>query len=219
MLCLLLLFLLTFSIVWHSAIFGLRLQSHGSSVYGSRCLSPLACTYTFQVRFNGLKYVQHQTPECFQSMSVLRQAVKHSGCLQEPVSSRIAALAQSQFTCSAASAVQQRLFTGSSSCQSPVHIEDEPYCRQRQLIVLGNRVPELAPDSWVAPNAVVIGDVDIFDKVWQLCERSCHCVKPLSAQQWHILFSINTHTPDIFANPNTAVLCYSSPGDLAHAPP
>ncbi|CAL5222609.1 g5002 [Coccomyxa viridis] len=36
---------------------------------------------------------------------------------------------------------------------------------QRQLLVLGNRVPVLAPDSWVAPNAVVIGDVDLFDKV------------------------------------------------------
>ena len=98
-------------------------------------------------------------------MSILRQAVRHCGCLQEPVSSRIAALAQSQLTCSAASAEQQRFFTGSNLCHSPVHIEDEPYCRQRQLIVLGNRVPELAPDSWVAPNAVVIGDVDIFDKV------------------------------------------------------
>jgi len=46
-----------------------------------------------------------------------------------------------------------------------VHIEDELYCRQRQLLVLGNRVPVLAPDTWIAPNAVVIGDVDLFDEV------------------------------------------------------
>lgn len=30
--------------------------------------------------------------------------------------------------------------TGSGLAWSPVHIEDEPYCRQRQLITLGNRV-------------------------------------------------------------------------------
>jgi len=98
-------------------------------------------------------------------MSVLRQAARHSRCLQEPVLARVAALAQSQLPCSAASAVQHRPFTCSSSCQAPVHIEDEPYCRQRQLLVLGNRVPVLAPDAWVAPNAVVVGDVDLFDKV------------------------------------------------------
>ena len=127
-------------------------------------------------------------------MSILRQAVRQSRCLQEPVVSRIAALAQSQLTCSAASAEQQRFFTGSSLCHSPVHIEDEPYCRQRQLIVLGNRVPELAPDSWVAPNAVVIGDVDIFDKVRCFSERSYHCVEHLSARQWQELLSFNPHT-------------------------
>ena len=101
-------------------------------------------------------------------MSLLRQAARHSRYLQEPLLARVAALAQSQLPCSAASSNQQRLFTSSSSCQSPVHIEDEPYCRQRQLLVLGNRVPVLAPDAWVAPNAVVIGDVDLFDKVCAL---------------------------------------------------
>ena len=58
-----------------------------------------------------------------------------------------------------------RSLSNSSTLRSPVHIEDEPYCRQRQLICLGNRVPELLPDAWVAPNAVVVGDVDLFDKV------------------------------------------------------
>ena len=61
--------------------------------------------------------------------------------------------------------LQCRSISNSSALRSPVHIEDEPYCRQRQLICLGNRVPELLPDAWVAPNAVVVGDVDLFDKV------------------------------------------------------
>ena len=101
----------------------------------------------------------------------------------------------------------RQLTTGSSSTFSPVHIEDEPYCRQRQLIALGNRVsgvgcrtdapcsaapayalkccrirqkcwrklrfcialqiPVVSPDTWVAPNAVVVGDVDLFDRVSQ----------------------------------------------------
>lgn len=41
-------------------------------------------------------------------------------------------------------------------------------CRQRQLVPLGQRVPTLAPDAWVAPNAVLIGDVDLYDRVsWE----------------------------------------------------
>ncbi len=46
----------------------------------------------------------------------------------------------------------------------PVHIQDEAFCRQRQLIPLGHREPILAPDTWIAPNAVCIGDCDLFDK-------------------------------------------------------
>ena len=53
----------------------------------------------------------------------------------------------------------------SCSQASPIHIEDEVYCRQRQQLVLGSRIPYLAPDAWIAPNAVVIGDVDLFEKV------------------------------------------------------
>lgn len=61
--------------------------------------------------------------------------------------------------------------TGSKAAFLPVHIEDEPYCRQRQLITLGNRVPVVAPDTWIAPNAVVIGDVDLYDRtsIWYGC--------------------------------------------------
>ena len=79
-------------------------------------------------------------------------------------------LGESAASCAAFHTLQHsRDFTCSSSCRSPTHIEDELYCRQRQLLVLGNRVPVLSPDSWVAPNAVVIGDVDLFDKVSQRC--------------------------------------------------
>jgi carbonic anhydrase/acetyltransferase-like protein (isoleucine patch superfamily) len=37
--------------------------------------------------------------------------------------------------------------------------------RQRQLINLGNRVVTVSPDTWVAPSAVVVGDVDLFEQV------------------------------------------------------
>lgn len=52
-----------------------------------------------------------------------------------------------------------------------MHPEEEVYNRQRQVIILGNRVPTAAPDTWVAPNAVVVGDVDLFEKtsIWYGC--------------------------------------------------
>jgi hypothetical protein len=99
-------------------------------------------------------------------MFALRQALKHSRGLQHFTLGRsilpavpllLGNLDFSREAC--------RELTSSPQCSSPVHIEDELYCRQRQLVVLGNRVPVLAPDTWVAPNAVLIGDVDLFDKV------------------------------------------------------
>ena len=44
-------------------------------------------------------------------------------------------------------------------------LEKEPYCRHRTELVLGEKVPVLAPDAFVAPSAVLIGDVDIYNKV------------------------------------------------------
>lgn len=41
--------------------------------------------------------------------------------------------------------------------------------RQRQQVVLGNRVPTAAPDTWLAPDAILIGDVDLFDRVCAHC--------------------------------------------------
>ena len=39
------------------------------------------------------------------------------------------------------------------------------YNRQRNLLPIMDKVPWIQPDTWVAPNAVVTGNVDIYDKV------------------------------------------------------
>ena len=52
--------------------------------------------------------------------------------------------------------------------RAPLHIEEETYCRQRSIITLEDKMPFLAPDAWVAPNAVVVGDVDLSDGVTAL---------------------------------------------------
>ena len=49
--------------------------------------------------------------------------------------------------------------------RAPLHIEEETHCRQRTIVVLEDKMPSLAPDAWVAPNAVVVGDVDLGDGV------------------------------------------------------
>lgn len=33
------------------------------------------------------------------------------------------------------------------------------------MITLGERTPSKAPDTWIAPDAVIIGDVDLYDRV------------------------------------------------------
>lgn len=52
-----------------------------------------------------------------------------------------------------------------SARASATHVGDELFCRQRSRITLGSRVPTLSPDAWVAPNAVLVGDVDLYDQV------------------------------------------------------
>jgi gamma-carbonic anhydrase len=49
-----------------------------------------------------------------------------------------------------------------------VPIQDEWYLRQRQRVPLGNRTPHCAQSAWVAPSAVLAGDVDLLDRasVW-----------------------------------------------------
>lgn len=50
-------------------------------------------------------------------------------------------------------------------------ISEEWYLRQRKTIPLGNRIPHSSADAWVAPNAVVVGDVDLLDRtsIWYGC--------------------------------------------------
>ncbi|GAX77257.1 hypothetical protein CEUSTIGMA_g4703.t1 [Chlamydomonas eustigma] len=45
------------------------------------------------------------------------------------------------------------------------NIEDEWYNRQRPNLSLLDKTPWTQPDTWIAPNAVVAGDVDIYDQV------------------------------------------------------
>eukprot|EP00243_Klebsormidium_subtile_P000313 TRINITY_DN1052_c0_g1_i1.p1 TRINITY_DN1052_c0_g1~~TRINITY_DN1052_c0_g1_i1.p1 ORF type:complete len:302 (-),score=24.76 TRINITY_DN1052_c0_g1_i1:315-1121(-) len=52
---------------------------------------------------------------------------------------------------------------------SPLHLqnvaETEIYNRQRQILVLQHKEPLVAVDAWVAPNAVLVGDVEVQDRV------------------------------------------------------
>jgi len=49
-----------------------------------------------------------------------------------------------------------------------VPVEEEWYLRQRTRIPLGNRAPLCAASAWVAPSAVLAGDVDLLDRasIW-----------------------------------------------------
>jgi hypothetical protein len=52
---------------------------------------------------------------------------------------------------------------GPAVTQTP--IEEEWYNRQRPLLPLLDKVPFIQDDTWIAPNAVVVGDVDLYDQV------------------------------------------------------
>lgn len=51
------------------------------------------------------------------------------------------------------------------SAVTGIDISEEWFMRQRKMIVLGNKVPTKSPDTWIAPSAVIVGDVDLLDKV------------------------------------------------------
>eukprot|EP00271_Cylindrocystis_brebissonii_P020906 TRINITY_DN7205_c0_g1_i1.p1 TRINITY_DN7205_c0_g1~~TRINITY_DN7205_c0_g1_i1.p1 ORF type:complete len:318 (+),score=37.31 TRINITY_DN7205_c0_g1_i1:82-954(+) len=66
-----------------------------------------------------------------------------------------------------------RFFSASSLAASPTSAPSnlsafEPYNRQRQIMALNHQVPDVAVDSWIAPNAVLIGKVVVEDRavVW-----------------------------------------------------
>ena len=78
--------------------------------------------------------------------------------------------------CGAAAAPVARALTTSAAAAAPVHPTEEVYNRTRSLIPLGNRVPTLAPDSFVATSAVVVGDVDLYEKVRAGCRGEARAV-------------------------------------------
>lgn len=63
-----------------------------------------------------------------------------------------------------------------------VDIAREWYMRQRQLITLGNRLPNIALTGWVAPSAVLVGNVDVGSKVgeWLCLQRRVACRRGLT---------------------------------------
>lgn len=70
----------------------------------------------------------------------------------------------------AAAATPQLVRWNSQSTQpapaaTSVSIEQEWYLRQRNQVTIGNRVPHAAVGVYLAPSAVVIGDVDLWDRV------------------------------------------------------
>jgi len=54
---------------------------------------------------------------------------------------------------------------GAAASTSEPHIASEWFMRQRQRVTLGNRMPIVTPSSFVAPSAVIAGDVDLLDRV------------------------------------------------------
>jgi gamma-carbonic anhydrase len=78
--------------------------------------------------------------------------------------------------------LEGRLFSSTAASSSPApadtgwlppeaefygnqHQWHDKYCRQRKVLRLGPRFPAIASDAYIAPSAVVVGDVDIADAV------------------------------------------------------
>ena len=63
-------------------------------------------------------------------------------------------------------------YSTTSTVPKNIHPSEEVYNRQRSVMNLQNhRVVTMSQDAWVAPSAVVVGDVDIFENVsiWHNC--------------------------------------------------
>ncbi|WIA15789.1 hypothetical protein OEZ85_002402 [Tetradesmus obliquus] len=65
----------------------------------------------------------------------------------------------------AAAAAGVRLFESVAPAVTYRDVSDEWYLRQRSQISLGNRLPHVAVSAWISPSAVVVGDVDLLDRV------------------------------------------------------
>ena len=74
-------------------------------------------------------------------------------------------------------------------------VEKDIYDRSRQIIPLGNRVPTVAVDAFVAPNATLVGDVRVCDKasVWYGAvlrgDRASISIGPFSNVQDRVIIS------------------------------
>ena len=94
----------------------------------------------------------------------------------------IAALARSLSSLGASSGPRNRLLSSSAAAAGQPPKDDgwippapkfyphqhqwhDKYCRQKRIMPVGPRFPALATDVYVAPSAVVAGDVDILDGV------------------------------------------------------
>eukprot|EP00898_Chlorokybus_atmophyticus_P001379 jgi/Chlat1/2241/Chrsp17S02559 len=76
--------------------------------------------------------------------------------------SRVAAL-QAQAAAAVAPALNvRRPYATTAAAQDPLPPQ------HRNVMILENRVPLVAPDAWIAPNATVVGDVDVYDRstIW-----------------------------------------------------
>jgi len=96
---------------------------------------------------------------------MLRQLVGASLRAARPEAWESRALSGSAATCQRADTSAYDWFFAVPEWWSHQKPAAERYCRQRKVIALGNRVPWLASDVYIAPSAVVIGDVDAFDGV------------------------------------------------------
>eukprot|EP00955_Chlamydomonas_euryale_P093793 364807-Chlamydomonas_euryale.AAC.7 len=67
------------------------------------------------------------------------------------------------------------------------NIEDEWYNRQRPKLSLLDKSPWTQADTWIAPNAVVAGDVDIYDQVMY---TSSTCLKSVGFSRGAISITI-----------------------------
>ena len=108
-------------------------------------------------------------PSSFPPSSMLRQVAQKLGKAAGP-----AFLTTSPAWASAGLVGACRSLQGGVPVRAPLHIEEETHCRQRNVIVLEDKMPFICPDAWVAPNAVVVGDVDLSDGV-SAGQPACVC--------------------------------------------
>ncbi|CAM6013177.1 unnamed protein product [Sphagnum balticum] len=88
---------------------------------------------------------------------------------RNPISSSAAAVS-SDFSLALGFVACAQQQTRQASSSSRHHVEYD-YKGQRSILPVGHRVPTVAVDAWVAPNAVLAGAVDVQDRasVWYGC--------------------------------------------------